>query len=246
MNVYKFQEFKSWAFIHNTKRRNIKLAIFLHGFWGNYLTTWGKLPQMLHDHAATAKPFRDWDYLFLGYDTKKVKLYSEIAVIARSKWEQARDGAPPFDHRYTKLALFAHSLGTLGVRQLLCAWKQPKTIEQTIKSVTLLGSPLNGSSLAKMLNIIERGLIWPIASALRPDSPQLQMLREWVEDSYVKHPWPQSTVVVGHNDRVVGNELEKWAGDSEPFMVGLDHSSICKPEAWNDSEVMGFIKRGLK
>src|ERR1044071_4972301 len=133
------------ALIRSQDKSNTQLAIFVHGFKGGYLSTWGKLPDLIQQNADTDANFQDWDFLFLGYDTRNVQTYLDIAGLICTEWDKARTGNSPYNRSYTKLALFGHSLGTLGIRQLLCAWShQPQGMQQAIHSVTLFGTPLNG------------------------------------------------------------------------------------------------------
>src|SRR5262245_16065337 len=110
-----------FALIYRSDIQNDKLAIFVHGFHGNYLTTWGGLSDQLFVGADSRPTFCDWDYVFLGYKTSDVATYLDIAQLIWDQWRKADRGDPPYKHRYNKLALLGHSLGTLGIRQAVCA-----------------------------------------------------------------------------------------------------------------------------
>ncbi len=110
-----------WALIRRIDQANTNLAIFVHGFRGNYLSTWGNLPEALTERADRQAPFDRWDYVFIGYETSTVSNLLAIADLLNSQWKIAVSGQAPFDHCYDQVALFGHSLGTLGIRQLLCA-----------------------------------------------------------------------------------------------------------------------------
>lgn len=125
------------------------LAIFIHGFLGDHLTTWGRLPEMLREHALSEPLLAKWDFLFLGYSTRQIASYLDIARLIATQWEKAATGKVPFTGEYKQFALLGHSLGTLGIRQLLCAGvMQPPQMLRALHSVTLFGTPLNGSPLA--------------------------------------------------------------------------------------------------
>src|SRR5688572_2122754 len=189
-----------WAFLPNESQANTKIAIFVHGFIGSYIGTWGALPALLAEKADSGPPFAEWDYLFMGYDTSNPETYIDIARLICSKWDDAASGALPLGRKYTHLALLGHSLGTLGIRQVLCAWSlQPKGMHSALHSVTLFGTPLNGSGLAKW-----GSLRYKIADALKPGSPQLTMLRTWLKGAQKKEPWPEARVILGLDDKVVG------------------------------------------
>jgi hypothetical protein len=237
---------EAWAFSRRTDRFNQNLALFIHGFFGNYLTTWGTLPDLFEKQADNDKDFADWDFLFLGYKTSSVQTYLDIAKLISTEWNKAETGQRPYDHRYTKLALFGHSLGTLGIRQLLCAWSEQSTnMAGCIHSVTLFGSPLNGSPLAT-------GLGWvggDIGDALKPKNPQLRMLKSWAGSAYTRQPWPPIRLILGLDDQVVGNqydELIQWDGDQRPSITTpFDHSTLVKPSSWS-SAVVDYIGQGLR
>src|SRR6185369_2940711 len=187
--------------IQRTDKPLSNLALFIHGFRGNYLTTWGDLADQLRYEADKKKVFEDWDYVFIGYDTKKVSTYLDIAQFVWAEWKKAGAGLPPYRQQYAKLALFGHSLGTLGLRQALCATaKQPANMLKSVKSVTFFGSPINGSPLAGI-----GSLVYDIADALKPNSSQLRMLKAWTESAHMQpQTWPDVRVVLGIDDKVVG------------------------------------------
>lgn len=235
-----------WALIRRSDQPpNTKLAIFVHGFRGNYLATWGRIPELLQNRADDDPDLRAWDYLFVGYATRDICTYLDIAALICTAWRRAEAGEAPHRARYTKLSLFGHSLGTLGIRQVLCATAtHDGQLLKALHSVTLFGTPLNGSPLARVGSLFST-----IASALEPENPQLRMLKVWSEGSYSLHPWPKVRVVLGQGDWVVGqhfNELVAWPGDSVPDQTVLDHSDLVKPDAWENCSVMDYLRSALR
>lgn len=223
------------------------LAIFVHGFLGNHLTTWGNLPDMLREHASGDAVLANWDFLFLGYSTKKIRSYLDIARVIATQWTKAAAGTPPFAGVYTRFALLGHSLGTLGIRQLLCAGvMQPPQMLNALHSVTLFGTPLNGSPLAPYAGFVGG----PIAEALEPGNPQLRMLRSWNESVHPLLKWKGVRVILGMDDQVVGNkyvDLVDFAGDSKPaFLLKFDHGDLVKPKDWATSTIRDEIVGALQ
>jgi hypothetical protein len=238
------REKERFALIRRSDRHLDRLAIFIHGFRGNYWTTWGGLPSLLNTEADTQKVFEDWDYAFVGYDTSDVATYLDIAGLIWTEWRKAQRGDPPYDQPYSKLALLGHSLGTLGIRQALCAHtKQPADMLKALHRVTYFGSPINGSPLAKY------DVFMKIASALKPGNPQLRMLKGWTEDIHAHAPWPEVRLVEGSDDKVVGyaaSEIMHWQGDELPAaLTGTDHSGLVKPDGWN-TLVIDYVKACLR
>jgi hypothetical protein len=236
---------EQWALLHTAGKPRNKLAIFVHGFRGGYLTTWGRLPDLLQQHADAQKPFSEWDYLFVGYDTRKIATYLDISRLLCTHWNNAASGTLPFEGPYQQVALFGHSLGTLGIRQMLCAWSEhPKGLLPAIRSVTLFGTPLNGSPWAVL------ALGYEVRRALEPANPQLRMLRSWAQMAHDAVPqWPPVHIVLGLDDQVVGNrfaELMQWPGDAAADLTNLDHGDLVKPDTWATSAAVGFLQRGLR
>jgi hypothetical protein len=234
---------EQWAFLPATSP-NARLAIFVHGYRGSYLGTWGHLPDMLAEHSDDKPVFREWDYLFIGYGTKNVEGYLDIAGVICTEWRKAKRGDAPFQRSYNRFALFGHSLGTLAIRQILCSKSiQKGDLLSDLHSVTLFGSPINGSPLAKF------DIFLPIIEALKPTNPQLRMLRHWTEDAISYHQWPSPKVILGLDDKVVGHiwgDFLKWPGDGDIEWTNYDHRDLVKPSAWEDSHVIDFIGTALR
>jgi triacylglycerol esterase/lipase EstA (alpha/beta hydrolase family) len=232
-----------WALLSRVSP-NVKLAIFVHGFYGNYLSTWGKIPDLIHTYADTDAVCAEWDFLFVGYNTNTVDTYLDIAAVLSTQWQKARQGSAPFTQAYEQVALFGHSLGTLGIRQLLCARSaQPDGHLNDLKTVVLFGTPLNGSGWARL------AILTKVADALKKGNPQLRMLKTWSTDAHAQLNWPQVRIVLGLDDKVVGAkmpELIQWSGDISPADVtNFDHSHLVKPTSWQ-SAVINYIQNALR
>jgi pimeloyl-ACP methyl ester carboxylesterase len=224
------------------------LAIFVHGFLGDHLTTWGQLPTMLEQNAHQDAVLARWDFLFMGYATRQIASYLDIARLIATQWDLAANGKPPFTSAYARFALLGHSLGTLGIRQLLCAGDiQPANMLTSLHSVTLFGTPLNGSKLALFGGTLIGG---EIADALKPANPQLRMLRSWNQTVQPKFAWTKGRIVLGTDDQVVGNEyadLIDFAGDATPkHQLNFDHKGLVKPKSWANSAIRDQIVRALQ
>lgn len=233
-----------WAHVRRTDVANQKLVIFIHGFRGTYLSTWGRLSDFLKQHADAHPVLQEWDYLFLGYETYSIKNFLDIGNIVGSQWKLASTHSPPFENNnYAHLALFGHSLGTLGIRQLLCAMtEQPDGMLDALKATVLFGSPLNGSSLTGLASLAPlldaaqgkfaalRDDSYAITRALEPNSGELMMLRTWnaTMRKFGKGNFGICKVILGTDDQVVGmGGMATWEGDEEST-TAMTHSSMIK------------------
>lgn len=230
--------------MRRTDKANEKLVIFVHGFGGSYLSTWGELANYLTQHADADEKLREWDYVFVGYETYSIDTYLAIAGIVGSQWKKASTQQPPFEkNQYASLALFAHSLGTLGIRQLLCAVStQPEGMAKALKSAVLFGSPLNGSPLAGMGGLLS---VWDLVTgkpaavlpssyrikrALEEGNPELEMLHVWNQTvrKHGNNPFGPTKVILGTDDHVVGTgKLADW-NDDEVLTTSMDHTEMVK------------------
>lgn len=231
---------ENFAYFYNPHRANEHLAIFIHGFRGGYVTTWGQLSNLLRDHAASDEFFRTRDYFFLGYSSFQIDSYLDIARRISTEWHRALQGEKPFVRTYQHFALFGHSLGTLGIRQLLAACSlHPEHGFTSLEKVCLFGSPINGSALARV------AYGYRIRHALIPGNPQIRMLKTWSSCAYKSHPWPRARLVLGQGDMVVGDDnqdLVDWAGDGNTTETTLDHGKLVKPPEWKESVVFDMIQ----
>lgn len=235
---------EKWALVHANGRRNSNLAIFVHGFMGQYLGTWGLLPDLLRNHADGDPIFKGWDFLFLGYQTfglAGVKNYLDIAQLIATQWTTALAGKGNFAAygvSYNQIALVGHSLGTLGVRQLLAdptTRANPDPIK-TVMKIGFYGSPIAGSYLARL-----GSLFAPIGYALRPGCNEMQMLYNQVKSAHTLHPWPTISLLMSPADMVVGSAMAGfivWPGDSNPPKTTvLGHLAMCKPDTWKSGPI---------
>jgi hypothetical protein len=147
-----------------------------------------------------------------------------------------------------KVDILGHSLGTLGIRQLLCAAvMQPPQMLEALHSVTLFGTPLNGSTLALFGGALIGG---EIAEALKPGNAQLRMLRVWSESVHPLLQWCKVRLVLGTDDQVVGNEyadLIDFAGDAKPAaLLNFDHGDLVKPRQWAESAIRDELVGALR
>jgi hypothetical protein len=232
-----------FAYFRREDQANSKLAIFVHGFFGSYLSTWGALPDLLHKNSDTpTSAFSDWDYVFLGYKTRAIRGYLDISDLLLTHMRNALSGNGPYGQPYDDFSLFGHSLGTLGIRQFLCTSSfHDVQLVRKVRSVTLFGSPGKGSPLAPIAApFVEVG------HALKPGNPQLRMLAEWTACAHSQGSWPPPLLVMGKGDKVVGPDAIQFAGDNEKIeSTSFGHFALVKPRSWKKSGVVEIISKAL-
>ena len=132
--------------------RQYKLGNVCPRFSRQYLRTWGALSEFLNSARMPTRFWRGWDYVFIGYDTGDVKTYLDISALICGAWRRAAAGDPPTIRNMIAWPFSVTRLGTLGIRQALCANSiHGANMLRKVHSVTLFGSPLNGSPLAPWL-----------------------------------------------------------------------------------------------
>lgn len=247
MRSFSVQQARKRALIRATANESRGIAIFVHGFNGSFLKTWGELPELLYRHADSDPVFAEWDFLFIGYTTlgpAGIGHFSHISGLIHTEMRAATSGhlAGRVDKPYQRVALLGHSLGTLGIRELVASVTQcPAPTFRTIHSIGFFGSPLNGSLLAHLGQWVA-----PIGGALRPGSPEMIQLQRHVSAGWQARQWPQVNLVLGTEDMVVGPNLYNWAGDLQPpDYHAVDHSLICKPIDFADGPI-DFLRRVLR
>lgn len=239
MREFSVQQHRKRALVRAPDKRNEKIAIFVHGFNGGFLKTWGELPELLVQHADGDPVLEEWDFLFIGYSTlgpAGIQEFSHISGLVGTELRNALRGdlAGRTGRPYRKAALFGHSLGTLGIRELVTSVaKLPDDALGSLTGIGFFGSPLNGSVLAHLGQWVA-----PIGAALRPGSREMQALRNAVTRAWNVRPWPEVQLVLGTEDMVVGPHLHRWDGDLDPpDHHAVDHSLICKPMDFEDVPV---------
>lgn len=226
----------NFALLENKSVNDSGLVIFIHGFWGGYLKTWGKIPNLLQAVDSSVKApaiLRKWDYLFLGYKTGNVETYIDISKILKTNIEDAFKKEKPFNKKYKKITLVGHSLGTLGIRQLLCDYSiHPNGFLNKLHNIVLLGTPINGSFLAHFP-------FWEkVSESLKPNNPQLRMLNSWTKTTYSFVKWPLARVVLGTDDKIVGHKYGNvitWNGDAAVRYTGLNHKKLVQASGYHST-----------
>ncbi len=238
--------------LKNKYKNNKNLVVFVHGFTGNYLSTWGNFPELL----AGDPRLLHFDFLFWGYASNfiipkedfitdnirqlftqflsKHRTNQHIEVLAQGLQTELK-----YLDEYENITLIGHSLGGLVIRSYVIQnlkENRAENIERTnkINQIILFGTPNEGLKIAnnKLLGginnqIHDMGSYNDFINTLR---------EEWVElvfkNNDIKFP---SLMVAGENDYFVPFEqVTKYFRDSRELTKG-DHLNMVKPNSIHDT-----------
>lgn len=206
---------------------NDALCLFIHGLFGSEVATWGDLPEALRQDAQHDEKLAKWDYAFVGYNWATIPSFLDLADLISATINDARNAQHGFPCHYRRFVLVGYSLGTLGIRQLLCNCQvHPPGMLADLKSVILIGSPLVGSALASSAHQITGRLgFFPILDQLRLASPAIRALQQWTACGHANHAWPTVQNYIGVYDWIAHGgmrSLVNWAGDNP-----IAHTLLC-------------------
>ncbi len=239
------------AHFKNKNLKNKNLAVFVHGFTGDYLSTWGKFPQFLTNDPRLSH----YDFLFWGYSSNlltskdnfisdnikqlfiqllnKHKTNQHIDVVAQSLQTELK-----YIEDYENITLIGHSLGGLIIRSyiiqnLIERKKENLDRINKINQIILFGTPNEGIDMAnnKLLSSFNNQ-IYDVGSY----NEFINTLREeWIELVFKDKNLGFTTLMVaGEDDYFVPfKQVTKYFRDSREVTQG-DHTTMVKPKSVND------------
>src|SRR5262249_39863915 len=124
---------------------NTSIAIFVHGFTGEYVATWGKLPELLQKDTD----LDSYDFLFWGYPSKFFGANENIGTTG----QHLKTEIDYLPKTYKRIILIGHSMGGLVIRSYIVqALLDGKGNDlQSIKDVILFGTPNDGLERAGII-----------------------------------------------------------------------------------------------
>jgi uncharacterized alpha/beta hydrolase family protein len=242
---------KKRGLFRNKYRNNKNLAVFVHGFTGNYLSTWGNFSKLLINDVKLSS----CDFLFWGYSSNfilpreesfvdnvkqlftqflnKHKTNQQIEVVAQGLQTELK-----YLDQYENITLVGHSLGGLVIRSYIIQnLRENNEISQErikkIRQIILFGTPNEGLDAAN--NKILGGLNNQIHD-MSTYSQFIDTLREeWIERVFKNRSLNFSSLMIaGEDDYFVPFEqVTKHFRDSHELTKG-DHFSMVKPKSIND------------
>jgi pimeloyl-ACP methyl ester carboxylesterase len=222
------------------------LVVFVHGFGGQAVSTWGDFADLAMEHSAYAQS----DLVFLGYESRarpatfsrNVLYWALKALVEQTNLLLNRAGLPSrqSDFAYERIILVGHSLGGALVRDV--AMKAKAENEAWADKIGLalfapahLGAQIIGLAQASVgflrFGPIESLLIrlYPVLADLKPDSPYLQALLERAKTIGAGHGTTQALFVAHADDDWVVNRDDFYSDRPYYPYLGTDHVRCCKP-----------------
>src|SRR4029077_5842610 len=129
-------------------------VVFLHGFTGSNVETWGRFPEFL----IKLPELTGWDVVSLGYSSSLIPdlvgIWSADAPI--DKLATLFRTTVSFGlEKYQTLAVLAHSMGGLVVQR---AFVEDSNFTQKISHLFLFGTPSNGLKKTSLVTFLKRQL----------------------------------------------------------------------------------------
>ena len=234
------------------------LLMFVHGFKGAAVTTWGSLPDLLCADPKLA----DYDVIRFGYPSV-VQTASESAqelqrllnklllctnasdFVNRSIKEYKKDADPrTANWGYKSVVLVGHSLGACVIRRAVLNQLRSagKRWPQNWKLIWFAPAH-RGARLFRLWSLVTLGVplegidklasfFAPVLADLAEDSDFLEELLEQTEKLVPKNPQLNAPLTFwAWKDKVVVNR--EFGTDKTPYenITGVNHISICKEKA---------------
>lgn len=236
------------------------LVLFVHGFNGKSLKTWGDFP----DFLFSSQKFRHADLVFYGYDSLKgqtanigLDFYDTITALSLpGVLPDFSIRQLPAQHAYKRIILVAHSLGAVITRYMLldAHRRQAPWLEQVqlfFYAPAHHGSriPENFKDCLEGMGKILEGLIvtkYPIIKDLTEDSLVLRNIRDQTTALLQagQAPFVQARVMWARKEVVVINY--PYCEDYPENQINdTTHTSVCKPLFPRFVEPFEFLEKHI-
>ncbi|MFY9647605.1 MAG: alpha/beta fold hydrolase [Terriglobales bacterium] len=220
---------------HRSSADNPVAVLFIHGFSGDPIKTWGKFPDFLTGEKRLAR----WDVFSLGYHTglslDVVGIWrADPGLISLADLLATRAALEPLK-RYKSVALIAHSMGGLVVQRAIL--DNPE-LRQRVGYVLLFGTPSAGLSKASWFEFWK-----PQVEDMADNSGFIKDLRARWTQTIGGSPTFKLCATAGDLDQFVPpqSSIQPFAAESRRVVRG-DHLSIVKPLAPTDPSVQIVIE----
>jgi pimeloyl-ACP methyl ester carboxylesterase len=210
------------------QENNQAAFVFLHGFGGDYRTTWMDFPAFL----AQEPRLKHWDIFSLGYASSALRL--DVTIWSadpeiRGVADLLRTHAANLLGRYQSLAMIAHSMGGLAVQRALV---DDKDFVKRVSHVLLFGTPSGGLAKAWWVQFWKRSV-----ADMATDSPFITGLRKAWSGQFNPLPF-RLLAVAGDQDEFVprASSIDLFTLQQRAVVPG-NHVEIVKPHQSSDLSV---------
>ncbi len=225
----KYKGVNKASLIEIKKSDNGAAIVFVHGFNGDPIETWGCFPQFLENDPA----FGGWDIYSHGYNTSILPDINEI-------WSANPSIQLLADHfrttvtgrlasKYSQVAIVAHSMGGLVTQRAVLDMVAQGQDVNLIHSVTLFGTPSGGMDKARIAKQLNNQV-----ADMRSDSDFIKQLRSDWTDAFPDGPPFGFLAVAGDLDQFVTPRSSQGPfEDKYKKAVSGNHIDMVKPTPEN-------------
>lgn len=231
---------------------NKKIVIFIHGYGGNALNTWGDFCSILPNN----KKHEGIDILFYGYDGLRADFYASAAIfrdfLSRLLEETKSfldNNIPPqvsreINFKYEKVIIVAHSLGAAISRRALIDATKCNSKWVTLVDLILYAPAHNGARVDLLFELIPKipflkrlisltRFASPLIDQLKPGSKPLSQLLNDTEKYTQNNTNGQliaRKVIIAEYEKIVEND--SFGDDPPPETIpNTCHTTVCKPRS---------------
>jgi len=224
----------SQLYTHRQRPKSEVAIVFIHGFMGDLVTTWGQFPKFIEaDPQLTG-----WDIYSVGYATSLgidlgVGLWSADPDLANAATYLRTVCAVEPLQGYKALALIGHSMGGLVVQRALIDSAGVDGFRNRVGHVVLYGTPSGGLKKASWFSRWKRQV-----RDMGEDSDFIKDLRaRWAGQFPDKLPFRFKSVA-GMRDEFVpsSSSLDPFPESTRAIVPG-NHLQIVKPNSDRDESV---------
>jgi len=226
-----FQRIEKIRFTQTKKKE--RAIVFIHGFTGRTVATWGKLPGFLSEKLP------DWDIFAMGYPTSLLPdlcgIWSadpDVPAIVKNVIARFTQYSTHIKG-YEKVAVVAHSLGGLIMQRAIL---DNEELARKVSHLIMFGTPSRGLYKTKLFSGWKRQI-----QNVQADGEFIRTLRkDWetrfpTVDHYPFRLWSAA----GLQDQFVPEwTAHRCFPDSFCCFVNGDHFNLIKPKSPEDDSVL--------
>jgi len=220
---------------YKSKSKEKSAILFVHGFRGEVISTWGKTSEYL----SHEEELRNWDLIFLGYNSGLLPNFVDGWLVAVPEIAKIALNISTIintlkKQKYHSVTICAHSMGGLAVQRAIVDMTDNELA--FIRSFVMFGTPSGGLKKARIFK-------W-----LNKQTNDLNDKSDFVED--LRKRWVNQNIEDKLNYLSLAGDKDQFVpprSSLNPFnkrvlgVIGGNHSTMIKPKS-RDSQVLQIIK----